>query len=82
MFKTKFPIGEINIEALYEKMTTAFSDAQEIVTTDGMKIVYPNKWVHMRPSGTEPVVRIFAEAPKLAEAEQLARKVATDVIGK
>ena len=33
--------------------------------------VWPDRWVHLRASGTEPVSRIIAEAPSLAEANQL-----------
>ncbi len=39
--------------------------------TDGVKRVWEDRWVNIRPSGTEPVIRVFSEAPTLAEAEQL-----------
>jgi len=40
-------------------------------TTDGVKIDFENGWVHLRPSNTEPIVRIYAEAKTEAEAEEL-----------
>ena len=39
--------------------------------TDGIKRVWEDRWVNIRPSGTEPVIRVFSEAPTLAAAEQL-----------
>ena len=39
--------------------------------TDGVKRVWDDRWVNIRPSGTEPAIRVFSEAPTLAEAEQL-----------
>lgn len=39
--------------------------------TDGVKRVWSDRWVNIRPSGTEPVIRVFSEAPTLAEAERL-----------
>ncbi len=39
--------------------------------TDGVKRVWNDRWVNIRPSGTEPVIRVFSEAPTFAVAEQL-----------
>ena len=39
--------------------------------TDGVKRVWDDRWVNIRPSGTEPVIRVFSEAPTFEEAEQL-----------
>ena len=39
--------------------------------TDGVKRVWNDRWVNIRKSGTEPVIRVFSEAPTFAEAEQL-----------
>jgi phosphomannomutase len=42
---------------------------------DGVKIDFPDKWVHFRKSNTEPIIRIYTEAPTREEAEELAEKV-------
>ena len=42
---------------------------------DGVKIDFPDKWVHLRKSNTEPVIRIFTEAPSMQEAEALANEI-------
>lgn len=80
MVKTKFDVEGLDISALTGAMRSEFSDATELVTEDGVKAVYPDSWVHARPSGTEPVVRIFAEAPDESTAQKLvlrARKAVT-----
>jgi phosphomannomutase len=53
-------------EALKRRLPGATEDRQ-----DGMRLATADRWLHCRPSGTEPVVRIIAEAPTRAEAEDL-----------
>ena len=48
----------------------AFADASPD-TQDGLRLSWPDRWVHVRPSGTEPIVRVIAEAPSRAEAQAL-----------
>jgi phosphomannomutase len=47
----------------------------EIDLTDGVRVLWPDRWVHVRASNTEPVIRIIAEAPTEPEASQLAQRV-------
>ncbi|MCS7154094.1 MAG: phosphoglucosamine mutase [Bacteroidia bacterium] len=56
--------------ALWEKLMSHAPDA-EANLEDGLKLRWSDRWVHMRASGTEPLIRIIAEAPTLAEAEAL-----------
>jgi phosphomannomutase len=42
---------------------------------DGIRLEWPDRWVHVRPSNTEPIVRVIAEAPQHAEARGLCREV-------
>ena len=42
---------------------------------DGLRLDWPDRWVHVRPSNTEPIVRVIAEAPRAADAEQLCKEV-------
>ena len=46
--------------------------AENISTIDGVKIDFPTEWVHLRKSNTEPIIRIYTEAPTQAEADALA----------
>lgn len=52
----------------------ASGPGQKIDTTDGVKIWYEDGWVLIRPSGTEPIIRIFAEAKMPEKAEELMQK--------
>lgn len=58
------------LDAVYAALTAAFPDA-EADTQDGLRLGWPDRWVHIRPSGTEPIVRVIAEAPSAAEAKAL-----------
>lgn len=60
------------LDAVYEMLVQAFPDAT-VDTQDGMRLAWNDRWVHVRPSGTEPIVRVIAEAPTDAEARQLIR---------
>jgi phosphomannomutase len=60
------------LDAVYEALKRAFPDA-EVDTQDGLRLTWPDRWVHIRPSGTEPIVRVIAEAPSAEAAEQLVR---------
>jgi phosphomannomutase len=41
----------------------------KITTVDGVKIDFANEWVHLRKSNTEPIIRIYTEAPSQARAD-------------
>jgi phosphomannomutase len=70
--KDKLDRPNAPLDAVYEALTKAFPDA-EADTQDGLRLTWPDRWVHIRPSGTEPIVRVIAEAPSAAEAEKLVR---------
>jgi phosphomannomutase len=42
---------------------------------DGLRLDWPDRWVHVRPSNTEPIVRVIAEAPQARDAQQLCKEV-------
>ena len=59
---------------MYEKETLATSRTQAgplLELTDGIKRIWNDRWVNIRKSGTEPVIRVFSEAPTASEAETL-----------
>jgi phosphomannomutase len=61
------------LDTVYSSLKETFSDAQ-VDTQDGLRLTWPDRWVHVRPSGTEPIVRVIAEAPTVKEAEELIAK--------
>ncbi|NUQ11920.1 MAG: phosphoglucosamine mutase [Gemmatimonadaceae bacterium] len=59
-----------SLEMVYDSLRATFADA-EADTQDGLRLAWPDRWVHVRPSGTEPIVRVIAEAPTEAAAREL-----------
>src|SRR4051812_37523097 len=60
------------LDTVYDALQRVFPDA-EADTQDGLRLTWPDRWVHIRPSGTEPIVRVIAEAPSAEDAEKLVR---------
>jgi phosphomannomutase len=58
------------LDTVYASLRGEFGDA-EANDTDGLRLSWSDRWVHVRPSGTEPIVRVIAEAPSEAEARDL-----------
>jgi phosphomannomutase len=68
--KDKMDRPKATLDTVYAALRQSFSDA-EVDTQDGLRLAWKDRWVHVRPSGTEPIVRVIAEAPTLGEAEEL-----------
>jgi phosphomannomutase len=71
--KDKLDRPSAPLDTVYASLKQAFTDA-DVDTQDGLRLTWPDRWVHVRPSGTEPIVRVIAEAPSIAEAEALIAK--------
>jgi phosphomannomutase len=67
--KAKGPRGA-ELRPLYDALRARFSDAAPD-ERDGLRLAWRDRWLHVRPSGTEPIVRYIAEAPTVAEADAL-----------
>ncbi|GHT72569.1 phosphoglucomutase [Bacteroidia bacterium] len=65
---------ETDIDALLNTIKKKYAD-YPVNDIDGVKVDFPNSWVHFRKSNTEPIVRIYTEAPTQEEAEELAKSV-------
>ncbi len=77
MIKDKIPLtAAVNPDVLLEKLGRLFAERQnKINTEDGLKIEKEQSWVHLRKSNTEPILRLYAEAPSQKEARALADEV-------
>jgi len=75
--KLELPSG-FDFKILLDNLRTQFSD-HEIDERDGMRIEHSDGWVQIRKSNTEPVIRIYAEARSMDDAENLADTVITIV---
>lgn len=74
--KEKVPRPAQPLDAVYNALARDLA-APDVDRQDGLRLAWPEqrRWIHLRPSGTEPIVRIIAEAPTAAEAEQLVETV-------
>jgi phosphomannomutase len=70
MCKTKFTLASQRTAAVLDALAARFSDAQAD-RLDGLRLDWPGKWLLVRASNTEPIVRAIAEAPTRDEAERL-----------
>jgi phosphomannomutase len=70
ILKDKLDRPSGSLDAVYTTLRAAFPDA-DADTQDGLRLSWPDRWVHVRPSGTEPIVRVIAEAPTSADAQDL-----------
>ena len=71
--KDKLARPNASLDAVYGALRSAFPDAAAD-TQDGLRLAWADRWVHVRPSGTEPIVRVIAEAPDEAQARELVRR--------
>ena len=72
--KSKFPIGDMDADALLDSVADQYKD-EKTNTIDGVKIDFTDGWVHLRKSNTEPIIRIYAEARSLDKANELASAI-------
>jgi phosphomannomutase len=74
MSKNKIELTpQIDVDTILEALTTTYKNEQ-ISTIDGVKIDFATEWVHLRKSNTEPIIRIYTEAPTQQEADVLAER--------
>jgi len=71
--KDKLDRPDASLDAVYAALRSAFPGASADAQ-DGLRLSWSDRWVHVRPSGTEPIVRVIAEAPTDREAAELIRR--------
>lgn len=76
--KDKLDRPDMALDAVYAALEQEFVGAGhsgvEVDRQDGLRLSWHDRWVHIRPSGTEPIVRVIAEAPSVDAAKQLVRQ--------
>ena len=65
---------QTDVDALLAKVKDLYKH-ERVNDIDGVKIDFADRWVHLRKSNTEPIIRVYSEAPTKAEAEELGRKI-------
>ncbi|MCK5520014.1 MAG: phosphoglucosamine mutase, partial [Candidatus Marinimicrobia bacterium] len=78
MSKKKMELGSMNPEKVLDSLKKNHSN-DEINTVDGLKIIFSDRWVHIRKSNTEPIIRIYSEAPTMEAAEKLGNDIINEV---
>ena len=77
--KNKIELDEgLNVQQIFARIKEKYA-RQKINTEDGLKIEFDRDWVHLRTSNTEPIIRIYAESVSETMAENIARKMMTDI---
>jgi len=69
---------QIDVDNILDKVEKLYKD-EEVSTIDGVKIDFEKSWVHLRKSNTEPIIRVYTEAPTQEEADNLAQKMISEV---
>lgn len=69
---------DINVDKILDNIKKKYKN-QPVNTIDGVRIEFDKEWVHLRKSNTEPIIRIYAESDLEAKADNLARKIMTDI---
>jgi phosphomannomutase len=79
MSKNKIELTpQIDVDAILVAMTEKYKN-EDITTIDGVKIDFANEWVHLRKSNTEPIIRIYTEAPSQEQADKLALRIIGEI---
>ncbi|MGH7224985.1 MAG: phosphoglucosamine mutase, partial [Gemmataceae bacterium] len=79
--KDKYTVPRERLPELFSLMSKRWPEAV-VNRVDGLRLDWPDRWLHVRPSNTEPIVRVIAEAPKEEEATELCQAVGTLFISK
>ena len=66
-----------DVDAILEKVKELYGKQADVKVTDidGVKLDFPDKWVHLRKSNTEPIIRVYSEASTMEEADALGKKL-------
>ena len=72
--KDKYGVDPQRLPALFAALEQRWPETKAN-RLDGLRLDWPDRWVHVRPSNTEPIVRVIAEAPSVRHAEGLCREV-------
>lgn len=68
---------ETDVDAILHQVKEQYGNEPgvEVTDIDGVKLDFPDKWVHLRKSNTEPIIRVYSEAHTIDEADQLGKKL-------
>ena len=76
--KNRIEIKDMDVSSILDEILKKHKK-ENIDKTDGIKIIWEDQWVHIRPSNTEPIIRIYSEAKSLEEADALSFKFINEI---
>ncbi len=80
LIKDKLPLPNREVVPKVLEAVKSMLEGARFIEVDGVKAIWDGNWVLVRPSGTEPVLRIFVESPTEKEAEELLRKIKSEIM--
>jgi len=81
MIKDKIDGSPEQAHQILKKLRKKYSKIHKVSTLDGLKVIFNNAWVHIRPSNTEPVIRVLAEAKSRSKAETIVKQIKEEIKG-
>ena len=68
---------DTDVDAILRKVKSMYESEPGVSVTDidGVKIDFPDRWVHLRKSNTEPIVRVYSEASTMEAADEIGKKI-------
>ena len=82
MVKRKLARPDGPVEEIFGTLEAALGSDAEVDRADGLRLTWPGRseWLHVRPSGTEPILRIITESSRAGRADALAEEAAACVL--
>ena len=68
----------IDVDKVLREVKTRYA-SENVNDIDGVKIDFPENWVHLRKSNTEPIIRVYTEAKSMDEADALAQRFIAEI---
>jgi phosphomannomutase len=77
--KNKIKVDPAELDSIMAKVPEIFTD-YELDTTDGIKILGSKFWIHVRKSGTEPIIRIYVESETAEKSETICKETISKLL--
>ena len=81
MLKDKIPGSPEEAHRTIRKLKKKYAEAEGLSTLDGLKIDFTEYWIHIRPSNTEPIIRILVEARSEKKAGEIMNRFKQEITG-
>ncbi|HMD14054.1 MAG TPA: phosphoglucosamine mutase, partial [Bacteroidota bacterium] len=80
IIKSKIDLDDASPDKILDTIKRRYGSNGNVNVDDGLKINFERSWIHLRKSNTEPIIRIIAEAPTIAQAQELVQKFRQEIL--